>query len=92
MTVSVRVYETVGEAEPCERFYARAIAMKPVKDRKPRETTSVGFYAATAEEAGAKAHAWIEAEREKAIKIGMRREEVAQSRRKPVAHEMEPRP
>ena len=91
MTVSVRVYETVGEAEPGERFYARAIAMKPVKGGKSRESTSVGFYAATADEAGAKAHAWIEAERRKAIEIGLRREEAAQSRRKPVPHEMEAR-
>lgn len=91
MTVSVRVYETVGDTEPGERFYARAIAMKPVKDRKPRETTSVGFYAATAEEAGAKAHAWIEAERKRLADIGLRRQEVAQSRRKPVPHELEAR-
>ena len=82
MTVSVRVYETVGEAEPGERFYARAIAMKPVKGGRPRETTSVGFYAATADEADAKAHAWIEAERKRLADIGLRREEAAQSRRK----------
>lgn len=83
MTVSVRVYESVGPSEPGERFYARAIAMQKVKGRdKPRETTSVGFYADSAGEAGAKARAWIEAETKRLADIGLRREEAAQSRRK----------
>lgn len=92
MTVSVRVYESVDHAEPGERFYARAIAMQKVKGRdKPRETTSVGFYAETANEARNKACAWIEAERKRLADIGLRREEAAQSRRKPVPHELEAR-
>lgn len=91
MTVSVRVYESVDHAEPGERFYARAIAMKPVKGGKARETTSVGFYAETANEARNKACAWIEAERKRLADIGLRREEAAQSRRKTVPHEMDAR-
>lgn len=81
MTVSVRTYQTLGDAEPGERFMARAIADVAVKKGgKPREGFSVFFYAETAEQAEAKANAWIAAERERVEAISANRQQAAKRR------------
>lgn len=79
MTVFVRTYQTLGEPEPGERFMARAIA-EVGKPGAKREGFSVFFYAETAEDAQAKAEAWIVAERERAETIGINRQQAAKRR------------
>jgi len=66
MTVAVRTYQTLGEPKENERFMARVIAM----GAKGREGASIFLYAATAEDAEAKAHAWIETERRRVETVG----------------------
>lgn len=80
MTVSVRTYQTLGDPEPGERFMARAIAEYGKHGHKMREGHSVFFYAETAEQAEAKAQAWLVAERERAESIGFNRQQAAKRR------------
>lgn len=88
MSVLVRTYAALDTPEGSRAFYARAITQDPVvgSDGKPtgkwREGFSVGFYAATAEEASAKAEAWIVAERDRQIEILEGRAAAAEKRRR----------
>lgn len=84
MSVIVRTYELVGEPENPDRFFARAIAQdRPRKGQSTKsvEGFSVGFYADTAEGATAKAHAWIETERQRQIEIAGNRAAAAEKTR-----------
>lgn len=89
MSVFVRTYATIDPPSADRAFYARAIAREDVEDAagkatgRWREGFSVGFYAATAEEATAKAEAWIVAERDRQTEIMEGRAAAAEKRRKP---------
>lgn len=88
MSVIVRTYAALNTHEADRAFYARAITQDPVDgpDGKPtgkwREGFSVGFYAATAQEAAEKASAWIDAERIRQTEILEGRAAAAEKRRK----------
>ena len=88
MSVFVRTYATIDPPSADRAFYARAIARETVEDEagksagKWREGFSVGFYAATAQEATEKAIAWIEAERIRQTEILEGRAAAAEKRRK----------
>lgn len=65
MGVYVRTYQSLGDVEPGQQFFARAIADEASKKGAAREGFSVCFYGATEDEAAGKASAWIKAERDK---------------------------
>jgi hypothetical protein len=78
--IFVRAYSCIDPCPEAEAYYARAIIRKGT-----REGTSVGFYAESAEAAREKAHAWVQAERD-------RERRAAESRAAGVAKRQQPRP